>query len=439
VTDNIKKILLDNKLKITVIFLLLLGFVVRILLINLGHGLSTDFLIFEEWGRKFWELGPKEFYLYKYWDFARPNYPPLSSFIFAAAYWLFDHKYVLAQLHNVIKIPPAVFIVFFYKYGYNLLLKIPAFLADLGLAYVVYRLIFKFSGDIKKAYLGSFLFFLNPVTIFLSSVWGQIDSLVALIGIMAFILLTKKKFVISAVLFFAGLYIKPNWVYLLPFFGFVFFSMKPRLKHLLLGFSFVFLVYVMTTLPFAKNGLVDFTILLFKERLLPSAIGASMASSSAFNFYTIFLEINKSSLASSIAGIPANVIAWLAYIVINITVFVAFLKSKNKLFALISGIFIISFGVYLSMTNMLERYFFAGFAPFIVLLLTKPKLLVMGAVLNLSVFLNIFWSFYRRKYNEINHPFINNDYLLLRLISVTSIFSWLVISRKSLKGIIFKG
>ncbi|OGM56807.1 hypothetical protein A3E46_02755 [Candidatus Woesebacteria bacterium RIFCSPHIGHO2_12_FULL_46_16] len=430
---------MTNKIKIAVGLLFLLGFALRILLINLGHGISTDFLIFEEWGNKYWELGPKEFYFYKYWDFARPNYPPMSSFIFAVAYWLFDHKYVLAQLHNLIKIPPAAFIVFFYDYGYNLLLKIPAFFSDLGLAYIVYKLILKFSGNIKKAYLGSFLFFLNPVTIFLSSVWGQIDSLVALIGIMAFILLIKKKFVISAVLFFAGLYIKPNWVYLLPFFGFVFFSMKPKIKHLLLASFFVFLVYVMSTLPFAKNGLFDFTAFVFKERLLPSAIGASMASSSAFNFYTIFLEINKSSLASPIAGIPANVIAWLAYIVINITVFVAFLKSKNKLFALISGIFIISFGVYLFMTNMLERYFFAGFAPFIVLLLTKPKLLVMGAVLNLNVFLNIFWSFYRRKYNEINHPFINNDYLLLRLISVTSIFSWLAISRKSLKGIIFKG
>lgn len=421
---RILRLVKRNKIRISIGLLIILGLAVRIIFVPIGVQISGDFQLFIDWGKKFWGVGAQNFYTYKTWTLSPPNYPPIASLIFGATYWLYDHRYVLAQLHNLIRIPPAAFIIYFYKYGYFLLLKFPSILSDLGIAYLIYKVILKIDGSIKKAYIGFFLFFLNPVTIFLSSIWGQTDSFVALFGMLSFLLILDKKFEVSLLTFFISLYTKPNWIYLAPFYTYVFIKMNPKPVRIFLGTLGVSLIYLLSTIPFSKGNLIDFTIWLVKDRLLVSAVGAQNISSSAFNFYTIFFNLYKHSALTPILGISASLFGWLIFTLLNIFVFVFFKIQKNKLFATMTGIYIIGFGTYLFMTNMLERYFFTAFAAMIVVMIVYPKLIFWTLILNLNVFLNIFWAFFRRKYDEIDFPFTSFNFLLIRFISLATFLSW---------------
>ena len=149
-----------------------------------------------------------------------------------------------------------------------------------------------------------------------------------------------------------------------------------------------------------------------------------MASVSAFNFHSIFLQIDRDFSSTKLLGISAKTIGSLAYVLLNIFVFQYIVRQKDKLLAMIAGVFVIGFGSFLFLTGMLERYFFVGFAPLIILLFTRPKILVYGLLINVVVMANLFWSFFRRKYDEFDHPFTNNNFFLIRALSFVCVFSW---------------
>lgn len=421
-TDFIKK----HRIKLSFWLLLTLGLIIRIVLVP--YSASGDLLIYQEWGAKFWELGARNYYFSEaIWKYTPPNYPPLSSLIFGGSYWLFEHKYWLAQLHNIMKIPPAFIIRYFYEYGYFLLLKLPSILADLGLGVIVYTLVLRFTKKPKTALFALGVFVLNPVTIFISSVWGQTDSLVSFFGMMAFLLLLSKKQFLSLPFLFISLYLKPSWAIFAPLYLFLIFHNKIKIKKLLIGSVIVFVLFLLITYPFSGNDIFGFTVKLFSERLQIAVKADTVASVSAFNFHSLFLRIDRDFSSTKLLGISAKTVGSLAYLFLNIFTFSFISKQKDKLFALITSIFIVGFGSFLFLTGMLERYFFVAFAPLIILLFARPKTLVYGLLLNIAVMANIIWSFFRRRYDEIDHPFTNNNFFLIRMLSIINILSWLSI------------
>jgi hypothetical protein len=60
--------------------------------------------------------------------------------------------------------------------GIGDLIKLPAILADVAVAYLVHQLVVELGGSRRAALLGALLFVVNPVTWFDSSVWAQVDS-----------------------------------------------------------------------------------------------------------------------------------------------------------------------------------------------------------------------------------------------------------------------
>src|SRR3972149_5570060 len=272
---------------------LLLGFLIRVLLAKYFIKEGGDIRLYADWAQKYWEYGPKDFYTYPQWYYAPPNYPPLLSLIYAGAYYLFDHKYYLAQLHNIIKIPPAFFIIYFYEHGLFLLLKLPGILADLGIAVTIYQVVKYLSSNLKKAFTASAFYLFNPVSIFLSGVWGQTDSLVSLFGLLSFIALWSGRLWLSFPLIFLSFYIKPNWGIFIPLYIFLFILKKPQIKQAISGVLISGALFVLATLPFAGGNLISFSKWLWSERLLPTATIAHKASVSAFNFHTILFTIDK--------------------------------------------------------------------------------------------------------------------------------------------------
>jgi Gpi18-like mannosyltransferase len=413
--------------KVIPLFLILVcGFAIRLLFVP--RGLSGDIAPFAEWGQRFWDLGAKNFYYSQGWYYTPPVYPPLSNLIFGGLYWLYEHRYVLAQLHNLIKLPPASIMIamevpypgspMMYTYGYFALLKMPVILADLAIGVLIYKVVFEITHDIKKSYLGLILYIFNPVSIFVSGIWGQTESVIGIFGLLAFVLLYYKKAHFSLPLMFICLYLKPTWVVLLPFYIFILVVTRPKIKQLLAGITLSFVIFVLSTVAFSTGNIFKYVINLTTNVMLPSAKGATKASISAFNFYTIFYEIDRDFASRELINLSLKTWGNLGFLFLNIFTFVYVAKSKShKLFSIVAGIFIIGIGSFLFMTNMLERYFYAGFPAMVVILSVNWKKFTTLIFINLILFINLFWAFYRRGSDEIDRPLTNNNFAMIRMLS----------------------
>lgn len=405
--------------------ILIVGFIARIILVN--KVIVGDILANIEWGQKFWEWGPKGFYFgHDNWTYSYPNYPPISTWLFAGLSWLYQHRFWLAQLHNLIRFPPSAFIIYFYKYGEILLYKLVPIISDLGLGIIIYKLVIKLTGDSVRAVLAAAFFMLNPISVFLSGAWGQTDSLVALLGLTAFLALVSKKVELSMILFFLGMYFKPNWGLTIPLYLYLMYLQKPSIKKLIMGGLIVLGILILVSFPFADGNIAYFTKRVWFDRYFLPIKSAGRASASAFNFMTIFLNIDRDPYNARILGlIPANIFGLVSYALINIVAMSYLKRSKNLLWGTLVGIFLVGIGSFLFMSNMLERYFFAGFVPMIIVMFVDLKTFIYGLIINLIFMANFLWSFYRRGSDEIDHPFTNNNFLLIKILSVivVAIFS----------------
>jgi len=410
---------------ILLLVLLLVGFLIRIYFVE--KVVKGDILAYLEWGQKLVQLGFKDYYSRGGWYFTPPVYPPFAQLVFGGLYWLYDHKYVLAQLHNIIRFPPAAFIIYFYKYGDLLIMKLPGILSDLGLSLVVYKIILSLTKNVKKAFLGLSLFLFNPVTIFISGVWGQTDSFVALLGMLSFLALNSGRVMISIPLLFLSLYFKPSLGVFIPFYFYLLYTTKPKFSSILKGVAISLVLFLAITLPFANGNFIGFADFYIKHRLqLPLGI---MASNSAFNFQTIFFKIDRDFGSAKLFGVTSNTIGATFYILVNIITLYFVGKQKNKTMGLVVGFFMIGMGSFLFMSAMLERYFFPAFAPLVILMVVRPKLLFSLIVMNLILFANLVFAFYRRGSDEIDHPFTNNNFLLIRVLSTIQVSIYLFASK----------
>ncbi len=89
---------------------------------------------------------------------------------------------------NILVVPGPLF---------DLLVKLPLILCDLLVALLIYKLIMRHLGDERVAVSASALWFLNPLTIWVSSGWGMFDTLPALFTILALYFLLDKKFALA--------------------------------------------------------------------------------------------------------------------------------------------------------------------------------------------------------------------------------------------------
>jgi Gpi18-like mannosyltransferase len=93
---------------------------------------------------------------------------------------------------------------------YNLAIKIPVILANICLAYLV-RDILKEQGAASNISRKAWLFMLfNPFLLYFTTAWGQFDSLVALLTLVALVLLDKQRLTSSAILLALAIALKPT-------------------------------------------------------------------------------------------------------------------------------------------------------------------------------------------------------------------------------------
>jgi len=113
----------------------------------------------------------------------------------------------------------------------NIFTFLPAMLADLGIGYVIYRVVAygrltRQKGEEKpsdpslnitiRALIMSALWVLNPAVILISSVWGQVESLFTIFLLISLLLLREKKLLASYLVFAVAIIVKAQSLFLAP-------------------------------------------------------------------------------------------------------------------------------------------------------------------------------------------------------------------------------
>lgn len=136
---------------------------------------------------------------------------------------------------------------------YNLALKIPIIAANICLAYLVASILGKLQADEKKIRKARLFMLFNPFILYVTSAWGQFDSIVALLSLLCLVRLSEGKLSCSAILLALAISFKPTALPLVPV-TFVFLQGRPFrqiFQYFALFLTSAFLLFVG---PFAILG-----------------------------------------------------------------------------------------------------------------------------------------------------------------------------------------
>lgn len=429
------------KSKKIIILLLFLGIFLRFFLssIALNRG---DILVHLDWARTLYKTGLKGSYSYPIWTYSPATQPPLMMLNFWASRHLYENRYLLAQLHNTIRLPPASFIVWFGKYGESILIRMWAMLGDIACSLFIYWLIIKIKNNKKLALAGFLIFFFNPISLFESSVWGQNDIYASAFIFLSFLPLFYKKLrFLSPLIFTLGILAKPTGLIIAPFYCFYYLSSFDfrKLTSTLLGIFEMIISFVLSlsiTLYsfslFISNNLFKDIFWIVTNRIANSSKGISLASVSAFNFYSLFFNIDHTPGTIKFSFFTLDNLGIFIFCLINILALYLFLKYKkqfkDKYSLLMFLIYLIIQGSFLFMTSMLERYFMLALIPSVVLMVCFFKKIGKNMIIQQIIwFLNLIYAFYWRDYGIIKTIFLGSGSIIIRLLSLVSLINFFLI------------
>ncbi|MGI6175295.1 MAG: phospholipid carrier-dependent glycosyltransferase [Christensenellales bacterium] len=318
------------------VWIMAVALVIKIVLALMTQGHQTDIACFKGWASLTGE-GLSNFYTSGVFT----DYPP-------------GYMYILALI-NVVK---TLFGIPDSSRLFILLLKLPAIIADLLSAWLVYRAASKKLGKTGALPL-CMLIALNPVYILNSSLWGQIDSIMVLFCVLAIYLILRQKTVLGCVAYTAALLIKAFSLFFLPVIGLLLIyeivrNRKKGFLRVLLGVGLSVALFLLAMLPFKG----DQPFFYFTDKYIGTATSYPYASINAFNLMSL-LGGNWQSDGMMILGAEAKVLGYTGIISIILFTVWMFYKTRDRLekTTFLIAAFMIT-GIYVLGHYMHERYNF---------------------------------------------------------------------------------
>lgn len=236
----------------------------RLVLAFVTDGYPYDMSCFVAWGDKLAAEGPAAFYSEGYFA----DYPP-------------GYLWVLGLVGAI---RAALHIAYESKWTYFLLALVPS-LCDCGLAWLVYRTAKRSSRGVKEhtaLVLTAFTAF-NPLMLFDTGVWKQIDGAFALPLVLCFVLLEQRRYLPAAVLYGVALAIKPQALLFGPVLAVCYLAAITLEKDRLRAFGRCFGGAALALLPPLLTGLPFFGVV----QLIPKLIDKYTGTMSGYPYATI--------------------------------------------------------------------------------------------------------------------------------------------------------
>jgi Gpi18-like mannosyltransferase len=227
---------------------------------------------------------------------------------------------------------------------FNTLVKIPLIVADLISAFLIYRIAYRFSGDISISQHSAIFYFLSPIVIWISAAWGQYDSLAVLFTLLSFyfLLVTKRFFLSSVSLYIAFLIKVYPIIFLVPIIALILkFETAKRWKL----FSYLVFLIPISLYPVIVHGIGTFSF--FETLVFPSNF--LFTSGYGLTYWSISLIMQTD-------------IAWsrlLMYILTTVFILLSsyyvFKRADKSFNIIIQGSFLLISSLFLSLTIVLEQ------------------------------------------------------------------------------------
>ena len=363
----------NNKIiDITFIGLVLLFFVIKILFCYKTQGMLTDVYCFVGWSQFADTNSLSNFYTGQ--GFA--DYPP--GYIYIIAF--------VAGIINFLGIDP-------YSATGVMVITLPAILSDIAIAVIAYVMVRKQS--CVSALVAGAVVLASPVLMVDSSIWKQVDSVFVLVILISFLLLQKKKYLLSSIVFGVAVLMKPLALMAGPVFaiGFLIEILRKKEKpvKIILRTMGCGVVAVLTawvgSLPFTGTQGIFWII----EKYFTSISAHSYASINAANFFSM-IGLNWVPLDTSVLFLTAKQLGtFFIFLVTVITIIFAVYSVKRDSFNILLLVGSYLCGVFTFGHSMHERYVVAGiiFLLFASMQMKNKSILKVALLQSMLTFINI--------------------------------------------------
>lgn len=365
----------DQNKKSKLILLLIAGFIFRCVLSLIFVGHSTDIGCFLAWSHRLAADGPGTFYITGMFA----DYPPGYMSVL----------YLLGLVSNLIGLSYG-------SAGQILLIKMPAILTDLALAYWVYRLSVKRLNHGKAMALAA-LIAINPLSAFISGGWGQIDSILAALLLLTITVYQCDKKILAGAIFGLAIALKPQALMAGPLFAFMYLldirreSLKKNVLETTLAVLSAFGVILLLALPFWANQNWDWLL----DKYFSTATSYPYGSIEAYNLMALlggnWTPVDK-------IGFLISYRTWGTIFIALSLIFSLFLyykgRKKNPACAQLVLAFLIA-AIFTLGHFMHERYLF----PALILLIfafvqyRDKRLMISFCWLSVTLFINVLAAF----------------------------------------------
>jgi uncharacterized membrane protein len=88
---------------------------------------------------------------------------------------------------------------------FNFLVKLPFILSDTIIAVLIYKLCVKHFGSEREAVIASSIWFLNPLTVWISAAWGTFDTIPAMFTVLTLYCVLEKKYYVAGITLVAAI------------------------------------------------------------------------------------------------------------------------------------------------------------------------------------------------------------------------------------------
>lgn len=405
--------------------LLFLGLSLR-LAIAPAPGYGYDVGDIKGWSRSAVLLGLARSYTEQVDGNPLPNYPPFSIAIFASI----GHfsQWFLGQ-------PPTK-----ESPGFHIFIKLPAIIADLSLALILFFLIRQWKGR-TAGFLAAAALTFHPAILYDSAYWGQTDAIVTFFMTAALGAFALQWITLSASLITIALLTKIQAIFLLPLFGLLF--LASGWKTLLKGIAGSSLTALVILLPFILGGTVDTVMNVY----IQSVGYMPVISSFAYNFWWSLYGDTAHSLQDStllFSTISHRFAGFLLFGTACIVVFTLLWKAlrpsqpfRVRLPALFLGASSCALAFFLFNTEMHERYLFPFVALGLPIAFLSSRATSLYTTISFLFFLNLVgWLPYSNIDRAIFRTFPTLD-VAISAAQVVFSFLWiglLLDFRRSVKG-----
>ncbi len=376
----------------------------HLLLSSLPIAFWVDMNLYKAWSIDMVQQGFANFYSYS----TNCDYPPTYLYVLwtiGKIYQLFDPNF--SHTDGLLL---------------TILIKIPPVLADTASAFLIAQIL-KNHTSVDKAYRMGLIYAFNPLMLFVSAVWGQVDGIMTLLMLLAFYLIQQNYVVRAGLLISVMVIVKPQGLFFAPFLFLSQWFRQAWWKWVaIIGGSLGMIwAIILPFYPVDSTDLVGMMIrpfLSLYKLLKATADYYSFASVNAFNFwgwanwirdYTTFGGVSYKVIGIAFLGI---LLGWVAI----------FLYQQRHHQVQFTGqclaLSIMLFGFFMLPTRMHERYMLYGLAFLAITIALIPAIKWLYWGLTLTGAVNVGYAYLQ--YNHESLFYAVPEIWLQSLVYITS-------------------